>query len=691
MNISFAQETTPPTTGQESCTDGQRWDAPTAKCVLTDETVESRNSARACEEFKDNPVAYRNCFKRNAEERGQEIIDQESDGMQKQLGRVGKGGKALGNSIMPLAMTILSGYFLLNNKTKFTCPATSMWLIAGAGVAGITGEALAYFGHKRRMSVLAKEYEESTMVYAQADDEDKYAAASENQMKAFEYLLQVEKSALKGEKARHTAHKIATGLYGAALIAAVVEGIQQGFTGGNGETCGRKGKSSSYSPINKQSPATERSFQYLALVDQDFAELHYIKNITQEEIKESIFRKVYRNVFPTLRAEESSGGNGMLLTVAFAALPLATSLLGKGGGTGNKAPKGAKNNTPQKKQDNKFDQYLSYPVTRAAMAGVFGTFSNIVAVQAKHNAEDLEKRIAAIEELKADFESSGAAGGFEMCEGKKCFKKAVKEDGTNWNETERLLAEANSGCVNKQGKIDTQCKCKRQKQKSGKNNCASFKSSFNFAGAGAASFASPFTAGYTDLNNGNLEGAQYTGDGFDNKLFALRKKIDKIKKNKKYKKFTDKADKIGLKIRKHSENLIKKRLPSGYQHQGLAGLPSGLKGNSSLSKVLKKAKDQISKKSKAKFVSGKSMKKSKSKPDFNLDFDDEVSPGIKVEEIASVMNKEFDIKGDINNNPTQNIFKILSNRYQRSALRRLFDEDGKSSSDSASETDINGI
>ena len=53
------------------------------------------------------------------------------------------------------------------------------------------------------------------------------------------------------------------------------------------------------------------------------------------------------------------------------------------------------------------------------------------------------------------------------------------------------------------------------------------------------------------------------------------------------------------------------------------------------------------------------------------------------------MDKNYAIKGDINKNPSHDIFKILSNRYQRSGLRRLFDTEGVSVADEADSTDIN--
>ena len=71
----------------------------------------------------------------------------------------GKGGRAISNSLVPLTMTLVSGYFLLNNKKTFSsCKATSMYFILGAGIAGITGEAIAYFGHKNRTEDIADKY-----------------------------------------------------------------------------------------------------------------------------------------------------------------------------------------------------------------------------------------------------------------------------------------------------------------------------------------------------------------------------------------------------------------------------------------------------------------------------------------------------------------------------------------------------
>lgn len=58
-------------------------------------------------------------------------------------------------------------------------------------------------------------------------------------------------------------------------------------------------------------------------------------------------------------------------------------------------------------------------------------------------------------------------------------------------------------------------------------------------------------------------------------------------------------------------------------------------------------------------------------------------------QIAEVMDKDLDYGGnDINQGSNKNIFEVLSNRYQRSGMRRLFDEKGEAKPEAAATTDI---
>ena len=79
----------------------------------------------------------------------------------------------------------------------------------------------------------------------------------------------------------------------------------------------------------------------------------------------------------------------------------------------------------------------------------------------------------------------------------------------------------------------------------------------------------------------------------------------------------------------------------------------------------------------------------KAQEDFDFGFGDENQGGVQiVGDTQDVMKKDFAIKGDIHKNSQTNIFQILSLRYQRSALRRLFGTPETSSESNAQGTEI---
>lgn len=74
-------------------------------------------------------------------------------------------------------------------------------------------------------------------------------------------------------------------------------------------------------------------------------------------------------------------------------------------------------------------------------------------------------------------------------------------------------------------------------------------------------------------------------------------------------------------------------------------------------------------------------------PDFGMS-DDQAAQ--QDSQVADVMRKNLDYGGtDINNTPKANIFEVLTNRYQRSGMKRLFDENNSVPSEAPSKTEIN--
>lgn len=74
-------------------------------------------------------------------------------------------------------------------------------------------------------------------------------------------------------------------------------------------------------------------------------------------------------------------------------------------------------------------------------------------------------------------------------------------------------------------------------------------------------------------------------------------------------------------------------------------------------------------------------------PDFGVSDD---PAGQQESQVAEVMGKNLDYGGtDINNTPGANIFEVLTNRYQKSGMRRLFDENDTTPAEAPSQTEIN--
>ncbi len=687
-----------------SCGAGRHFDGQLKRCVFSTQTLEDRDEARACEGLSGKE--YTDCFLNNARSDADEIRDGKGISDKR-----GKGGRAISNSLVPLTMTLVSGYFLLNNKKTFSsCKATSMYFILGAGIAGITGEAIAYFGHKNRTEDIADKYKNSVDKYNTDEEEGnaQYTSASKNQTLAFDYMIEAEESALKSEKTRRDAHMIAMGLYASATVAAAIEVIKQGWTGGADGYCKIQPNASM-----KQNLRHKSFINNVALFDKDFEQYSHMVSMTSEEVEESILRKIYSNLLPTLHAAEpqdddttpptspqtadNDSGGGFNISSIFQFLGPILGFFSKGGGggavstTNSVATAAANKGTQNVIRGSKFDQILSWPATRLGMAVVFGGYSLIVYNDAKHNAEALEKRIEQIKEIKSGFEKSGGAQGVKICEGSNCVGQRADESKTDWDATAGGDEAKISGCINKQNNIDLKCKCLKQKTTSGQNNCSRVSSNLSIKSLGSSSFAKPLMSASNMITSGGLAGSGFDRAGLTNRSMAIRKKIKDLRKQEKYKKAFKKGDKYAAQIHKNNQNVVKKLLPKNFTPPKLAGFSGGNTGNSKLDKIIKDAKKKIVAKNKGPtFKSGGDAAGSNKKESLDFDFDDEEG-GIKLDDVASVMEKEFVVTGDINKNSSQNIFKILSNRYQRSALRRLFDEEGKSSVDTADESQINGI
>lgn len=350
---------------------------------------------------------------------------------------------------------------------------------------------------------------------------------------------------------------------------------------------------------------------------------------------------------------------------------------------------------------NGLDKAMTNAWVRGAIAATLGTYTTIIAVKAKKNIDILKERIKALEKLKSDFAANTNGSGLVACnmdeaqegESEKCKSiraNAVKDlNKSKWG----MLGYSNQSpvkvCVTKNNKIDEDCRCKETK------TCARVPSSFNIGALGNSSWANALSSPTNSLLTGNISGADLDTADLNNKTYALKNKLKQLEKDPKFAKQAKKVNGLSNKLMKLHNKSFKKSFPKGLP-SSLASLSAPISNSVATSPkdVVKKVQERIAASKKSKFEQGDEPTGAAKAASNGLDFDwgDSASGGtggVKIDDVASVMDKNFKIKGDINKNSNQDIFKILSIRYQRSGLRRLFDESGKSSYDEANDTDIN--
>lgn len=62
---------------------------------------------------------------------------------------------------------------------------------------------------------------------------------------------------------------------------------------------------------------------------------------------------------------------------------------------------------------------------------------------------------------------------------------------------------------------------------------------------------------------------------------------------------------------------------------------------------------------------------------------------IQEEQVAEVLNQDMDLGNNDISGSSTNLFEVLSHRYQRSGMRRLFNLEDKTQAEKPAQTDIN--
>lgn len=237
-------------------------------------------------------------------------------------------------------------------------------------------------------------------------------------------------------------------------------------------------------------------------------------------------------------------------------------------------------------------------------------------------------------------------------------------------------------CINKNSGIDASCQCKTT------NSCLKVRTT-KVSGLTTDQFkmlSTPISSANAAYSGG-IAGTSADLANLRNNAARLRTAANNaLKKNPTLKAGLEK------KMKTMSDRLI-------ASAKGLSPISPSASGNRSLSnpqQALNELKKDIEK-SKAEGLgaaasgsnSSGSMALPESQGEQPLEFGMTEQEAITQEkELSQAMNKNYNLN-DINKSSSENLFDVLTNRYKRSGMRRLFDEEGKTKADKPAETDIN--
>ena len=451
----------------------------------------------------------------------------------------------------------------------------------------------------------------------------------------------------------------------------------------------------------------ELTREHDAIEFENYTKVSYLEEVERDDdfLKEiSLPKEVAQAIASTFMPEAHAEGGEKIMGIASMAMPLLlgggldkiTSILKFQGG---KPIDPSQVNAIKKEVSGKVSSAIGKPVTRLAINGVLGTWMGFMTSHMANQQKISQDRAAKLRSIKNDFAS---AGGLINCSDDDrndaskpkcfCFTSDNKFNTSRTNNTVcnqalkeidpivKPLPNVPKVCVNQGMAMDANCKCRST------NTCLKTTKSFSMAGFNPSAFKM-INAGAGPAD-GLFNGVTSAGDITDSASINAAR-IQKAA--------NDMVAKMDPQVSKQKDNYasgLEKSLIASAGGLSMNGsnnrspLPSSpAAAASALDKELKENSSDID-------VTTAGIQ---DKGGGGFDSVDEPTPefgmnGEKIEsqdiEIAEVMSQEVDFGSNDIKGSDSNIFEVLSNRYQRSGMRRLFEDQIKTKADEASNTDI---
>ncbi len=348
---------------------------------------------------------------------------------------------------------------------------------------------------------------------------------------------------------------------------------------------------------------------------------------------------------------------------------------------------------------------LITPEGRAIASGVVMGMSITMAMHAGSQAKASEKRAELLRKMKDEFAS--ASGAVFNCKSEDrndpakpncyCYTSENQKNsnrgnsqicqklwaGVNTNATNYLASAGSTKvCVNQNRQADASCACRST------NTCMKVSlNSVKGLGLGSMGVIGGAIAPANAVLGGAVDGASIGDADLTNKAAKVNALVKKLETAKGTGDFAKTKDKKAAALTTSLNNAA-----AGLNSNGLLGSSgsSGMPSNpGEAARMLdKEIADQTAPTvgGAQEIATGGDSSPKEDPLEFGLSGDQLAA---QEGQIAEVMKQDLDYGGnDINQGSKTNIFEVLSNRYQRSGMRRLFDEKGVTKPEAAAKTDI---
>jgi hypothetical protein len=711
----------------EECAPGLHMDPVLNRCLTSTQSANIMNATSSC------AADDHKCYRANAESAlAQGVASGDIKKEKKNLTYASKVNVAA--VAIPITLAVKG---LKHAKTKGKCASASYWALIGGGVSLFTGDMLANMKHKKRLKEIKKDWDKIVKPDAagEKDQDQQRINATEAQSQAFEMLARSEDSMEKTAKTKRIFFGVAMGAFAAGAALAVIEGMTPAtatMTGICAPTASMKvdpkmqqqkiyninqaKNFAEFYTLNLEmnsdysSPSLEEYERIKKFTDginiDDHGILSWVKEITVKALTEM-------NPLPSAVAQgwgnsSSAGSERDQISSANEITPQGnTSMTGLGSadiGTKALSNKIQVNNVATQPSSN-VGKFLTSPWTRAAFGALLSSWSYIMFKHAGSQAEASRNRADKLREMKEEFVS--ASGAIHSCapadrndpsrpncycytpEGKrnpnrnnsgvcqKLFTGVSTKAGNYYGQN----ADKIMGCIDNSRGFDESCKCRQTK------SCMKLnQGSFAGINPGTLSMLSSGLTPAAQQANGNFDSANANAGSLANNAMKIMDATKKLEA-KAGKDFKSKKDKASLGIEQSLS-----RGGAGMSGGNLLGSSSSLGLPSNPGEAARMLEKEIENNSPVSTFGGGDTIAGPSNSGNNPDFEFGLSPdqlSNQETQLAEVMKENLDYgSNDINQGSKTNIFEVLSNRYQRSGMRRLFDEKGVTTPDKPSETEI---